>query len=427
MKSFKKKFIATAIVSSLILPATAFATNGLVSEGNGAKARGTGGAGVAMANENASIVTNPAAVVGVGDRLDVAIGLFSPSPRKYELAGNNLGANGNFNDAQTSKNDLFVIPSFGMAFPIDSQSAWSIGLNAAGGMNTEYSRNFGENTAVVTNGPKTGIDLKQLYLSGTYGRKVGSNTTLGITALAAYQTFEATGLSAFGAFGASIDSTKLSNNGVDTSTGFGVKIGVQGVLTSSLKYGIAYQPKIKMSKFEKYKGLFANGGEMDIPATFSAGIAYDMNPKTTLVFDYLYIDYEGVAAIGNSLKNFTDKGKLFGQEGGPGFGWKSINVFKLGVAYAASADWTYRVGWNHGDNPIDSSEVSVAFLAPAVITDHLTLGFTNRIDVNSEYTVDFVHSFKNSVSGPFAAPFGNGTMTVEMEQNFLEVAYSKMF
>ncbi len=424
MKSFKKKFIATAIVSSLILPATAFATNGLLSEGNGAKARGTGGAGAAMANENASIVTNPAAVVGVGDRMDVAIGLFSPSPRKYELTNNTP-----FGGSQTSDQDLFVIPSFGMAFPIDSQSAWSIGLNAAGGMNTEYSTNFGINSGApnTANGTKTGINLAQLFLSGTYGRKVGSNTTVGISILAAYQTFEATGLEAFAQ--SSESSGNLSNNGVDTSTGFGVKIGIQGDITPELKYGISYQPKIEMSKFDKYKGLFANQGQLDIQSTFTAGIAYNLNPKTTLVFDYLYIDYEGVDAIGNSIGELA-KGKPFGSTGGPGFGWKSINVFKLGVAYQSSADWTYRAGWNHGDNPVTSAEVSVAFLAPGVITDHLTLGFTNRIDANSEYTVDFVHSFKNSVSGEFGPGipgFGGGTIEVEMEQNFLEIAYSKMF
>ncbi|VAW95191.1 hypothetical protein MNBD_GAMMA22-1001 [hydrothermal vent metagenome] len=417
MKTFKKNIIAVAIASSLILPATAFATNGMKSEGDGAKARGTGGAGVAMANENGSIVTNPAAVVGVGDRMDVAIGLFSPSPRKYSLTGNING----FDGAQTSGQDLFVIPAFGMAFPIDSQSAWSIGLNAAGGMNTEYSTNFGAVPTGATT--KTGINLAQLFLSGTYGRKVGSNTTLGISAIAAYQTFEATGLEAFA--GASTDGNAVSNNGVDSSTGFGVKIGIQGDITPEFSYGVAYQPKITMSKFDKYKGLFPNQGEMDIPSTFTAGIAYDLNPKTTIVFDYLYIDYDGVAAIGNKVSEFP--GKAFGATDGPGFGWDSINVFKLGVAYATSADWTYRVGWNHGDNPVQSDEVSVSFLAPGVTTDHLTLGFTNRIDANSEYTVDFVHSFKNSSSGAFSSAFGSGTMEVEMEQNFLEIAYSKMF
>ena len=30
-------------------------------------------------------------------------------------------------------------------------------------------------------------------------------------------------------------------------------------------------------------------------------------------------------------------------------------------------------------------------------------------------------------SGPFAAPFGGGNLTVEMEQNLFELSYSKLF
>ncbi|MFV2060615.1 MAG: OmpP1/FadL family transporter [Gammaproteobacteria bacterium] len=418
MKFFNKTFLATAVVTSLVLPTAAFATNGMNPEGNGVKARGMGGAGVALANETASTVTNPAAVVGVGHRLDVSVGVFSPNPRSYTLTGNGFG----FDASQESESNLFVIPFFGMAFPINEKSAWGFSLNAAGGMNTEYNTNFG---AALGNTTKTGINLEQLFVSGTYGHKVGANTTLGVSAIYAYQKFEATGLEAFQ--GASRFGNNLSNVGSDTSDGFGVKIGIQGDISKEVKYGVSYQPKIGMSKFDKYKGLFADQGQLDIPATFNAGIAWSINPKTILAFDYANIDYEGVNAIGNSVNNYVPGVVEFGDSGGPGFGWKSINIFKLGVAYESSKDWIWRAGWNHGENPVTSEEISVAFLAPAVIEDHLTLGFTGVINPKSEWSMNFVHSFKNSTSGTFNPNFGGGTMTVEMEQNFLELGYSRLF
>jgi len=424
----KSKLLQVSVLTALgVLPFSAFATNGMNPEGTGVKDRGMGGAGVAMANETASIVLNPAAVVDVGDRLDVALGIFSPKPRSYDLSGNtNAGGSGQSLDAnQESGSNYFAIPFFGMSFPIDAKSAWAVTISANGGMNTDYADNFAKALGYTGS---TGINLAQLFVSGTYGRKLTPDVSVGISAIYAYQQFEAKGLKAFGDFGLSSDPTALTDNGTDNANGFGVKIGIQAKLSSTVSFGASYQPKVTMSKFDKYKGLFADQGELDIAGTVTAGIAWKATPQLTVGLDYLNIDYKGVTAIGNTSNKLGTQ--LLGSSDGPGFGWDSINVFKLGVQYESSDKMTWRVGWNHGDNPIKSSEVSVNFLAPGVITDHLTVGGTYNLDKNSEISFDFVHSFNHSVSGAFAPtllPFGGGTMKLEMAQNYLEVGYGKKF
>jgi long-chain fatty acid transport protein len=438
----KSKLVKIAVLAGLgILPLSVHATNGMNPEGTGVKNRGMGGAGVAIANETASITNNPAAVVAVGDRWDVAVGLFSPKPRSYSLVNNNIGfgtgaSNINFEGSQESDSNYFVIPFFGIAFPIDSTSAWSIVINANGGMNTDYPDNFGSKLPSLSGAGGTGINLAQLFANATYGRTVSPGIDVGATLIVAYQTFEAKGLEAFQ--GASRDPSAVTNNGTDSATGIGIKLGIRADVGSGVTLGATYQSKIKMSAFDRYKGLFPDQGELDIAPTYSVGVAWKSSPKLTVAFDYLYIDYSGVNAIGNSTSLFSPAGSpntcasntgsvCFGDSGGPGFGWKSINVFKLGFEYATSDDWTWRAGWNHGDNPISPSEVSVNFLAPGVIEDHLTLGFTHKLDKNSELSANFVHSFNNSVSGDFSPLFGGGTMKLEMTQNYLEVGYGKKF
>jgi len=436
----KTGLIKIAVLAGLgVLPFSAYATNGMNPEGTGVKNRGMGGAGVALADETASITNNPAAVVAVGDRWDVAVGLFSPKPRSYSLSGNSFPLPptyttfGSFDGSQESDSNYFVIPFFGMAFPIDSKSAWSIVVNANGGMNTDYPKNFGSNLGIPGS---TGINLAQLFANATYGRTVSPGVDVGATLIVAYQTFEAKGLQAFQ--GASSDPAALSDNGTDSSTGFGVKLGIRADVGNGVTLGASYQSQIKMSKFDKYRGLFPDQGELDIAATYSAGLAWKASPKMTVALDYLHIGYGDVTAIGNTTKKYlnqdpttpcgTNPGDVcFGDSNGPGFGWRSINVFKLGFAYASSSDWTWRAGWNHGDNPITPSEISVNFLAPGVIEDHLTVGFTHKLDQHTELSADFVHSLNNSVSGPFAAEFGGGNMKLEMTQNYFEMGYSKKF
>jgi len=433
MDVFKKKLIVTAILSSFALPTIVHATNGMQSIGNGAKAQGMGGAGVARANENGSIVTNPAAVIGVGDQLDTSITFFSASPRGYKITGNEAKANnvfvqGSFNSSQTSENDLFLIPFFGMTFPVNEKSSLALSMAAAGGMNTEYKTNFG--AGITTRTPKltkeTGLNLEQVYVTSTYGRKLNEDTSVGVSVIYAYQRFEATGLQIFEDFGATETIGKLTNNGIDESSGVGYKVGSQTGF-GDFRLGVSYQPRIKMTKFNKYSSLFANQGEFDIPATINAGFAWKIFSKFTIAFDYQNINYDDIETFSNSIKKFTDDGKLFGSTNGPGFGWRSIDVYKLGFEYNYSDDWTFRTGWNKGDNPVQKGEVSLAFLAPAIITDHFTAGFTNKIDGNSSYSMNFVHSYKNSMTDDFSEKFGGGTITIEMEQNALELGYSKLF
>jgi len=426
--------IATAVVAVLGMGFSlqAYATNGMNPEGTGVKNRGMGGAGVALANEAASVTNNPAAVVAVGDRMDVALGIFSPKPRSYALTGNVAGGGGaTFNGSQESGSNTFAIPFFGMTFPIDKESAWAIVANANGGMNTDYATNFGANLGSGLTG-STGINLAQLFVNATYGRTIGKGVDVGATAILAYQTFEAKGLQAFS--GASRVSTAVSDVGTDSSTGIGFKLGIRGDLGDGVTLGAAYQSKISMKAFDKYKGLFADQGKLDIASTLTAGAAWKASPKTTIAFDYLRIAYADVAAIGNSTGNYNagascnSAGEVcFGDSGGPGFGWDSINVYKLGVEYGYDDAWTLRAGWNHGDNPIKPSEVSVNFLAPGVIKDHLTFGGTYKMDKASELSFNFVHAFKNTVTGDFNANFGAGSMTIEMSQNYVEMGYSKLF
>ena len=63
-----------------------------------------------------------------------------------------------------------------------------------------------------------------------------------------------------------------------------------------------------------------------------------------------------------------------GMEGGAGFGWKDMTVVKLGAQWEASHDWTLRLGYATGKQPIPASEVMFNLLAPGVIEQHVTLG-----------------------------------------------------
>ena len=70
------------------------------------------------------------------------------------------------------------------------------------------------------------------------------------------------------------------------------------------------------------------------------------------------------------------------------------------------------------------AEVTINILAPAVVEDHVTLGFTYTLASGNEVTISYMHAFENSVSGVRPNAFGGGTDTIKMYQNSLGIQYS---
>jgi long-chain fatty acid transport protein len=422
MSGMKSKAILALAVAAAVSAPSAFATNGYFTEGEGTVNRGMAGAGIAMPQDALAAAINPAGIVKLGGRMDFGLGVFRPD-RNYDISGNvcgpgcSLDGSGDGNDTNN-----FLIPSFGYIKPLGSADAFSISVYGNGGMNTDY-----RNTVFAAFGSNghTGVDLAQLFVNGAYAHSFGA-LSVGGSVIYAYQRFKASGLQAFDNPFFSKSPGDVTNNGYDTTDGFGGRLGVLYDISKSVNVGVMYQTKIT-GKFDKYKGLFAEDGEFDIPSTYGVGIHWAASPAVDVAFDYTRINYTDSKAVSNPIENLTVNGKQFGASDGPGFGWTDIDVFKLGVQVKGSNGWTWRAGWNHGDNPIPSSQAVVNILAPGVVKDHLNLGFTKAIDKTSDVNFMYSHAFKNTVTGPIPAGFGGGTSEISLSEDYVEFGYTKKF
>ncbi len=395
---------------------SATATDGYFSHGYGMTAKGMGGAATAMAEDTFGGANNPASMVWVGDRIDLGADLFSPN-RSAERSGG--GLDGSVNSGMK----YFLIPEFGYNRMINPDLSLGVSVYGNGGMNTSYAGgqiNCGFGPANLLCGSGTlGVNLMQLIIAPTAAYKINESNSIGISPLFGYQLFKATGLQAFG--GLSSDPANLSNRGdSDDASGWGVRVGWQGKITSNVTLGAAYASKIAMSRFSKYSGLFAEQGDFDIPENYNLGVAFQAMPNLTVALDYQRINYSDVNSIGNPSSGL---GGPLGAANGPGFGWQDINVWKLGVEYKMDDKITLRAGYNHTDNPIQSSDAMFNILAPGVVQDHITLGMSYAVNKTSDLTVSYMHAFENSVTGPDGLGAG-GNDKIKMYQDSLGVAYS---
>ncbi|MFI5304703.1 MAG: OmpP1/FadL family transporter [Nitrospiria bacterium] len=391
----------------------AFATNGYFPIGYGVINNGLGGAGTALPQDSLASATNPAGLAYVGTRYDVGISFFNPN-RDYTVTGNPSPppAFGLAPGVYGSNDRWFVIPALSANWSLKNDSSLGLAIYGHGGMNTDYS------TSTFYGTSPTGVDLSQLFIVPTYAIKFFSNHAVGVSPVFAYQRFQAQSLQAFAPF--SSDSSHLSNNGYSNSYGYGAKIGYLGKILPELNFGASYHTRTKMSKFSDYSGLFAEQGGFDIPSSWDLGLSYQVIPAVTLVFDYQQINYNEVNSVGNPLLPNLQT-SLLGQDNGAGFGWRDMSVYKLGVQWKSSEDWVWRAGYSIGNQPIPSSEVLFNILAPGVIEQHATIGFTRNFQNNQALNVALVRAFSKSVSG--SNPL-DSTQTIELRMDEWEADFS---
>jgi long-chain fatty acid transport protein len=415
--------LALALACLVAAPA-AHATNGYFSHGYGMHAKGRGGASIAMTDDAFGGANNPATMVMAGDRLELGIDLFSPQ-RSAERSGLGPGLDGTTKSGRT----MFGIPEIAYNRMLRDNLSFGVTVFGNGGMNTDFPGgefNCGQGPANMLCGSgHLGVDLSQLIVAPTLAWAFTPDQSFGVAPLLAYQRFSANGLQAFaGLPGFSTAPDSVTNNRHDSSTGVGIRLGYYGRPSPNISIGATYASKINMKRFSSYAGLFAGAGDFDIPENFGVGMAWKAAAGMTVALDYNRINYSDVSSVGGASLVPTQ----LGSENGPGFGWKDINVWKLGVEYASSDSWTWRAGYNHGDNPVSGGDVTFNILAPGVVTDHLTLGATHHFASGGALTVAYMHAFEHSTQGASILPvfFGGapaGNERVSMYQNSLGIQY----
>lgn len=406
------KWLTISTMSVLIMVSAAMATNGYFSHGYGTQYKGMAGAGVALSIGTLSAATNPASMVGAGAGYDIGIAYFSPI-REFTVTGNPSNFPGTFGLAPgtvESNSNTFIIPSLGANWMLNETASIGVSIYGNGGMNSDYD-------APVFGFTPTGINFEQLFIVPTYAIQINSQHALGASIILGYQTFEAKGLGAFAGF--SSDAANLTDNGKSTTTGLGYKVGYIGEFSEMVSVGASYQTKTFMGNFDEYAGLFAEQGDFDVPATWTAGVALSPNDDLTIVADVQQILYTDIASVSNSfLPNLQTA--LLGNDAGAGFGWEDMTIIKIGAQYQLNEGMAVRVGFSTGGQPIPASEMLFNILAPAVVEQHISFGFSKYMEGGREFSLALTKVLSNTVSGPnpLEAP---DQQTIELKMNQLEI------
>ena len=408
---------SAALVTAGLTVSPAMATNGYFSNGYSVEAKGMAGAGVALSTDALGMSQNPALGVAIGQQGGACLSGFAPS-RSFTISPGGPLTPG----TQRSRNEFFLIPCGGVNFNLSDNATIGVIAFGNGGMNTEYAVN--PFAGLGAGSSPLGVNLEQLFIQANYARRMNDTFTFGVGPVLAIQRFSATGLEAFSGF--SMTPGSVTNNGDAWSHGVGLNVGILMQPNENLTFGASYRSEINMSAFSKYAGLFAEGGDFDIPATATVGVAFkpQSNARLTLTAEYQRIFYSDVAAISNSGAMLATP---LGAPDGPGFGWKDMNIFRIGAMYQANDRLTLRAGLSHNSSFIDGQEVLLNVLAPATPRWHASLGASYRMTDRATLTAAFTHAFGPAKSGANLTPGLGQPVSLKMRQSELAVGVNWKF
>ena len=237
MKFSIKSAVMSAVVTSLAVPYTAYATNGAWLIGFGAKSRAMGGTGVADNRGAMAAAFNPATMIDSGSRFDIGADIFMP-PRAVKHESGVLG----YTDEQSNQ-DIFLIPSMGLTY--DWNEKVNIGFAFVGaGLMTEYNQSVNSDTCNNVNagnipgyttcpptfysyldgaGLETGVELMQMQLLPSIAYKINKQHSVGATLAIGASYFRAKGLENFEDLGFTSGSGNFTSNNWDSSYGLGIR------------------------------------------------------------------------------------------------------------------------------------------------------------------------------------------------------------
>ncbi len=367
MQHVTAKPLSMGIVLSLITSTLLHATNGDHLIAVGTKARGMGGAGIAVSHCAESTLHNPA-LITCTKSTSISFGgtIFMP----------NISATMGSASEHISDADLNVIPEVSISHKLNENWYLGIGMWGTAGMGTDY-RHAPKNPLDSGNMHMvTNLQLMQFGVSLAY--KTGG-LGLAVTPVLQYGSLDIN----YNGF----DGTNIGD-GVAQDLNMGINFGAYYDFSNNgikgLTLGAVYKSKIDMDYSNQLSnatqpfvdfGIFSKvmDNHLEQPAEIGFGMGYKIN-QHTFAFDYKQIQW-------SDAKGYKD------------FGWEDQDVFAFGYEYTQD-NWVLRTGYNHATQPISEAPSGPQVIAtgnyaqaggnalnlfnllgfPATAEDHYTIG-----------------------------------------------------
>lgn len=352
--------LATALA---LAAAPASATNGMRMIGFGPVQNSMGGVSVAAPLDATVIVTNPAGMAALGQRLDISGTAFTPTV-KYDALWTPDGANV-FAASQESERPVDFIPTLAAVYRVGDDVTLGVAALGTAGMGVSYpSGSAGLYTM------RTYTNYMNMRVAPAAAYRLTDALSIGVAANLQYAMlgYEVAGMPERETAGA---------------MGIGATVGVTFVASDLLTLAAGYESKSLYQSFEfdvpahdTRAGPVPGGTEelnFDQPQVATVGAALRPLEGLLLAADVQWINWS--ATNGEDLPAFDTAQSATGYMPW-NLDWSDQVVFKIGAQYLVPTvkGLAVRAGYNYGASPLSGGRAFENVAFPAIAEHHFTVG-----------------------------------------------------
>jgi hypothetical protein len=212
--------------------------------------------------------------------------------------------------------------------------------------------------------PNHTAGLQRYVIAPSYSQPLGAVGAVSFSAIFAYQHFA--GLGALPGDRVNSDFALTAPPALrtsDTSSGAGLRVDYVAPIGKYVSWQFGMQSRINMDPLDNYRGLYAEPGTFDIPASANLGLGYLVAPQLRLDAGVERIMYSQIAPFTSSAlpSRFL---ALLSSSVSPEFAWQDLNVYSLAASWHGETwgDWSIR--YSTREQPLPTSALLANALPP---------------------------------------------------------------
>jgi long-subunit fatty acid transport protein len=153
-----------------------------------------------------------------------------------------------------------------------------------------------------------------------------------------------------------------------------------------------------MDAFNAYRGVYAESGQFDIPASANLGLGYALTKDFKIDLGMQRVMYSGITPFtSNALP--TRFLILLGSEVSPAFAWADLNVYSVGLTWRDPGDTVWSLHYSTREQPLPTSRLLQNALQPYLSGHDVEFGFAHAFGDYSNLRFSLMYAPTDFVLG----------------------------
>jgi hypothetical protein len=191
---------------------------------------------------------------------------------------------------------------------------------------------------------------RRLLASGVFLQSAG-DVRFGVDAVLATQRFASPTLSPLGETAGLV--APVGGEQDEQRNGIGIAVNLAGPLGERVGWTLGLRSRIDMDEYQRYRGVYSEPGDLDIPAAAAVGIRTALVAGTEFLVGAEHVFYSEI----NPLSSYALPNRflaLLGDSTSPNFAWRDLTVYSAALQGSA-AQWNWSVRFSTSLQPEPSA------------------------------------------------------------------------